>query len=242
MGVSGRTLSYWEAGATPLSASYPQIIGFLGYEPWPEPATTAQRLRCGRLRRGLTIREAAVELGVDDTTVWWWEGGRKPHLKAHWERINSFVGDAPSEAAVTVPEGYDMLVTELLTIGRRLRARRAELGLTQVVAAAQIGSNAWTYMLWELDRRSPTDRFYPALIHYLGCEPWPAPTSVAARLRAARLRRGLTKEQAAAVMQVDPGSVSLWESGRGPQHAFHRSAVEAFITEGVRPRKKAKRR
>jgi transcriptional regulator with XRE-family HTH domain len=69
----------WECGREPLVASYPKIIEFLGRHPWPEPRGLPQQLRCARRARGLTIPEAAAELGVDPSTVWWWETSRKPH-------------------------------------------------------------------------------------------------------------------------------------------------------------------
>jgi DNA-binding transcriptional regulator YiaG len=98
-----------------------------------------------------------------------------------------------------------------------------------------LGANQFTLMNWELNRHVPDDRFYPSLICFLGCDPWPSPRTIGERLRAERLRRGLTCAQAAAVLQVDEGSIAAWERGDGPHHELAKAKVEAFVTGSVRP-------
>lgn len=79
MGVKEWTLLKWETGtAMPLVSFYPRIISFLGYEPWPEPQTLAERLMAERRRRGLSGKAAALMLGVDEGTFSRWEKGRTP--------------------------------------------------------------------------------------------------------------------------------------------------------------------
>jgi hypothetical protein len=97
--------------------------------------------------------------------------------------------------------------------------------------------NAWTWLSWETDRRTPNDRYYPALIKFLAYEPWPSPSTTGEHLRAERLRRGLSRQQLAAIMQVDEGSVSAWEDGAEPRHNLSKAKVEAFLTGAVRPRR-----
>jgi len=91
-------------------------------------------------------------------------------------------------------------------------------------------------MKWEPNRHVPDDRFYPGIIRFLGREPWPEPLTVADRLRAERLRQGLTCAQAAAVLQAHDASIAAWERGDGPHHQIAKAKVEAFLTGATRPR------
>ncbi len=79
MGVDMHSVINWERGAKePMVAQYPTIISYLGYKPWPAPATLQERLRAERRRRGLPIKRAVRELGVDKGTLANWERGRTP--------------------------------------------------------------------------------------------------------------------------------------------------------------------
>jgi transcriptional regulator with XRE-family HTH domain len=76
MGASWKTLMWWERNERePDVRFYPAIIQFLGYEPWPEPATLPEALLAERRRRGLEIRKAAAVVGVDEGTWRRWEQG-----------------------------------------------------------------------------------------------------------------------------------------------------------------------
>jgi transcriptional regulator with XRE-family HTH domain len=75
IGVSAATILHWEAGHTEPPVKFmPAIVRFLGYEPWPEPATFGERMRVHRYRHGLSIKEAASQAGVDEGTWAKWEG------------------------------------------------------------------------------------------------------------------------------------------------------------------------
>ena len=242
MGTSERSLTNWEGGRAPHVSSYPRIIQFLGTDPWPEPKTLPQKLQAERYRRGLTVAQAAAELGVDPSTLWWWEAGRRPHLLDHRRRIAAFLaaeGARMDDAQVPVPGPGEEAKVQAL--GELVRQRRQNLGLTLESAALSLGVNLWTLMNWEHDRRIPTDRYYPALIEFLGHEPWPTPTTLAERLRASRLRRGLSQEQAAAVIQASPDSISDWESGRAPRHHLSLAKIEAFLSGAARPRRRSQK-
>jgi len=239
LGVCDGTLQNWEQGRSPRVASYPKIVEFLEVDPWPELKTLPQQIQAERYRRGLNIAQAAAVLGVDPSTVWWWEAGRRPHLLDHRRRIARFLA---TESAGTDDSQVPALRSEdqakMQTLGELLRQRRRNLGLTLERTARTLGVNLWTLMNWEHDRRIPTDRYYPALIEFLGREPWPAPATLDEKLRAARLRRGLSQEQAAAVVQVSPDSISDWESGRVPRHHLSLAKIDAFISGATRPRRK----
>jgi transcriptional regulator with XRE-family HTH domain len=82
LGVCKGTLENWEQGLNEPEVRFlPAIIGFVGYDPNPEPETFAERIRAARRREGLSQRELARKLGLDPTTVQAWEAGevRKPY-------------------------------------------------------------------------------------------------------------------------------------------------------------------
>jgi len=99
-----------------------------------------------------------------------------------------------------------------------------------VDVAAMLGCDEKSLMWWERDVREPLPRFYPAIIEFLGCEPWAEPTTLPERLRAERLRRGLTLAEAAECIGVDEGTYGRWESGEWmPTHRM-RPAIDSFLT------------
>ena len=99
------------------------------------------------------------------------------------------------------------------SLGARLKLRRRELGLRLIDAAAIMGVDAKTLMWWERDERPPFVRAYPAIISFLGYEPWLEPHCLADALLVERRRRGLEIRKVAALIDVDEGTWRRWESG-----------------------------
>lgn len=91
MGTTVFTYSDWETGTyQPSIRSYPAIIAFLGYDPHPAPKTLPERLAAKRRALGLTIKEAAERVGVDEGTFARWESGEwKPRRSE--EKVESFL-------------------------------------------------------------------------------------------------------------------------------------------------------
>lgn len=56
-----------------------------GSAPSPEPATLPERIRAAKRREGISQRELARRLGVDESTVQAWEAGtvRRRYRAAH---------------------------------------------------------------------------------------------------------------------------------------------------------------
>ena len=60
------------------------IIQYLGYEPWPVPSSLPDKLISERRRRGLSVKRAARQMGVDEGTWTRWErGDRIPNMVPH---------------------------------------------------------------------------------------------------------------------------------------------------------------
>jgi hypothetical protein len=80
-----------ENGKTkPAIESIPAIIGFLGYNPFPEADSLSDRLVALRRANGWTIKQAAEQLGVDEGTGGRWEKTDIP-WKRHQEIVQSFL-------------------------------------------------------------------------------------------------------------------------------------------------------
>jgi hypothetical protein len=82
---------------------------------------------------------------------------------------------------------------------------------------------------WER-HREPIVTHYPAIIAFLGKEPWAEPTALSERLLAARRRRGLTIDATAKVLLVDPSTLWWWEQGRKPHRLADRARIAEFTT------------
>jgi len=78
-----RTIHNWETGkSVPLTRYYPDIMDFLGYCPYKSVQTHPQRLKAFRLYTfGFSQSQMAEKLGVDTSTYWGWESGKKVPTK-----------------------------------------------------------------------------------------------------------------------------------------------------------------
>jgi transcriptional regulator with XRE-family HTH domain len=80
---------------------------------------------------------------------------------------------------------------------------------------------------WEVNRTTPTLRFLPAIIRFLGYLPFPCGVSIAEQLIVTRRVRGLSREAAARLLGVDPGM--RWESGKRIPQRVLLARIEAFL-------------
>jgi DNA-binding transcriptional regulator YiaG len=116
------------------------------------------------------------------------------------------------------------------TLGEHLMRRRRELRHRRIDAARILGTNWKSLMWWERNKRVPRDQSWPAIIAYLGCEPWREPQTLGERLVAERRRRGLAISQTADALGVDETTLWWWESGRrAPHHPRTKAIVTAFL-------------
>jgi len=77
LGADLKTVASWEGQRTdPSFRHFPALLAFLGYDPRPEGRTFGERLYRARTARGLSHRDLARLIGVDESTVWKWEDGR----------------------------------------------------------------------------------------------------------------------------------------------------------------------
>ncbi len=119
------------------------------------------------------------------------------------------------------------------TLAAFLLLRRRELGLLQREAAKRLGICHTAYLNWENGYAVPAVRFYPAIIQYLGYEPWPTPSNLPEKLLSARRRRGLSVKRAARQVGVDEGTWTRWESGVRKPVVNTLSQINGFLNERV---------
>ena len=122
------------------------------------------------------------------------------------------------------------------TIGGNLRRRRAQLRLFQSQAARLLGVSTVTLSRWEGDKIYPTPEYHPAIITYLGHDPFkniphpklsklesneshgvaflPPAQRIGPEIKRSRLERKMTKEQCAKLLGVHPRTLRDWESGK----------------------------
>ena len=122
-------------------------------------------------------------------------------------------------------------------IGDHIRRHRLDLGLSQRQVGLRIGVNAWTILDWETREMRPSTRYIPAVLHFLGYDPFPPPSgSLVERLRATRVLRGLSQRAAAELLGVDKHTVWGWERGRRKICGPYVELVERFLLSAGRGR------
>ncbi len=92
LAVNEWTYLLWEYDRTfPNIRMWPRVIGFLGYYPFPKPQTLSDRLIAFRRLRGLSIKELARQLGVDEGTLAKWENGEREPAGNRMEIVDEFL-------------------------------------------------------------------------------------------------------------------------------------------------------
>jgi len=70
----------------------PSIISFIGYDPDRSQDTLlASTLINYRREKGLSRKKLAMEIGVDESTVFMWEQGRQTRFRKVKERFKAFL-------------------------------------------------------------------------------------------------------------------------------------------------------
>ena len=82
----------WETNQSkPKIMHWPRIVAFLGYDPeYEEGNSLAVTLRNYRWKYGLKRKLLADKIGVDETTVLWWERGREVKLFRSRKQLQAF--------------------------------------------------------------------------------------------------------------------------------------------------------
>lgn len=125
---------------------------------------------------------------------------------------------------------------ELKSLGDHIRSRRIDLGLFQSQVADLIGVCPLTITNWEGNASQPPVQYIPAIIRFLGYNPFPAADTFPERLATARRTQGMAQKQLATALGVDPTTVRDWENGRHRPTRKKMVLIAPFLfgTEGRR--------
>jgi transcriptional regulator with XRE-family HTH domain len=118
------------------------------------------------------------------------------------------------------------------TLGEHFLRRRLQAGKLQREVAHELTITTSTYLLWESDRSTPEDRYYPRIFSFLGYDPFPAPTNLPEKIRRKRLELGLPVKDAARLINVDEGTLARWERGEGKPRTSQ-AKVDRFMAMSV---------
>ena len=105
-------------------------------------------------------------------------------------------------------------IADLKTLAEHLLHRRQQLGLRQCDAGAQMRVGEFTLLKWEKGTR-PFDRYWPAILSFLGYDPRPAPKTFGERIVRARQERGWGRKEAAKRLGLDEGTMRRCEADVG---------------------------
>ena len=102
IGVTVDTILNWELNYTePSVAYYPKVMDYLGYCPIPNDADVTSLgalVHRHRIHRGLTLRKAAVQMGVDPGALSEWEHGARTPLAKSAIKLTRFIGPPQSRS------------------------------------------------------------------------------------------------------------------------------------------------
>ncbi|MGE5692594.1 MAG: helix-turn-helix domain-containing protein [Candidatus Zixiibacteriota bacterium] len=107
------------------------------------------------------------------------------------------------------------------TIGDHTKRARLDRGLFQKQVAQEIGVDPFTILNWETGATKPKFRFLPAIIRFLGYNPFPiqldSPLSV--RIKARRHELGLSLKQLAKILNLNECTIRKVEAGKSKRPA-----------------------
>ena len=137
---------------------------------------------------------------------------------------------------VLLPQSYSAarcvrIPLEPRTVGDHIRRKRLSMKLMQKEVAERIGADKCLINNWEGNHTNPHLQYMPAIIEFLGYNPLPPATNWAERLVRHRKSFGITQEEAARRIGVDPSTLARWERGeRDPVGALAKRA-ELFLED-----------
>jgi site-specific DNA recombinase len=138
-------------------------------------------------------------------------------------------------AALVLPRSHKLrnrnqAPEELNSLGDHLLRRRLVVKTLQRQVAEQFGVDKATIANWEANRSKPGVAYMPAIIRFLGYNPFPPATKWSDRLVQCRTVLGLSQSESAARIGVDASTLARWERGeREPTGAFVTGALQFVV-------------
>ena len=102
--------------------------------------------------------------------------------------------------------------------------------MLQREVAEQIGVDETCVHNWEVNVSTPRIEYMPAIIRFLGYNPLPEAKTLAEQLVRHRTTLGMSQENAAQELGVDPGTLARWECGKREPEGEFLGRVERFLS------------
>jgi DNA-binding XRE family transcriptional regulator len=126
----------------PKSALYPEDL-----------ITYGDHIRARRLDASMTQKQAAGEIGVDETSVFNWESNRVQPAVRLFPGIIRFLGYCLYIPAPPTSEWLKLI--------------HQSMGFSQEIMAKKIGVDESTWRAWEAGRRKPSDKNRAFIVEFL---------------------------------------------------------------------------
>ena len=126
---------------------------------YPEEITTyGDHIRARRLDAGLSQKQAAEAIGVDETSVFNWEGNKVHPAVRLIPRIIQFLGYCPFTPDLPAPEWLKLI--------------RRSLGYTQEMMAMAVKIDESTWKRWEAGQKQPAPKYVGRIKDFLDRALW----------------------------------------------------------------------
>jgi transcriptional regulator with XRE-family HTH domain len=127
---------------------------------------------------------------------------------------------------------YNEIYFEPQTLGEHLKKRRLTLKLYQREVAERLGVDEFTVLNWEKGKTyEPHVSDIPAIMDFLGYNPFPKPITLSERLLAARRIKGWTMREAARSLGIDESTWRHWERTGEIAWERNRRKIDALLAE-----------
>jgi transcriptional regulator with XRE-family HTH domain len=117
------------------------------------------------------------------------------------------------------------------TLGEHLKKRRLILKLYQREVAERLGVDEFTVLNWEKGKTEPPIRIIPAVLAFLGYNPFPKPVTMSERMLAARRLKGWPVREAGKAVGVNGSTWVDWEQRGHIPWSRYQHKVEAILAE-----------
>jgi transcriptional regulator with XRE-family HTH domain len=114
-------------------------------------------------------------------------------------------------------------------LGEHLKKRRRELRLLQREAAEMMHIGTDTYANWERGKTEPVASQFRPVVAFLGYDPTPATSTLAARLQAKRRTLSVTFSQVARYLGWNSGTLARYLSGKWRMPPDRAKVLETFL-------------
>ena len=233
--VGTGVLEHWEGGQRPSKQNRRMLLDWLGNDDfymdidhW-DSTVMGQRIREKRLALGLSSMDIATYFSTSRATLESWESGKIPS-RHNRKMLLDWLGDNVFYMDIDAWTGAGM--------GRLIRDRRLEWGMSLEDLGEHLGVHAETVGYWEVDLSIPHPAARIRILNWLNEEvtcpavwPWDG-EEMGKRIRDRRLALEMSQPQLAEQFGVSTGTVGSWERGRTPSHT-QRMLVSAWLAEEV---------